>query len=94
MLHCYEGHDVHELYSKLDFRCDCGNSKMPLACHIDGSMPPEPSHTTITNAKVNTNTQKTATALDNNKVVFEGKANSNDQNVYNMTYYDIYCICK
>lgn len=34
MLHCHEGHDVHELYSKLDFRCDCGNSRMPLACSI------------------------------------------------------------
>lgn len=38
MLHCHEGHDVHELYSKLDFKCDCGNSKMPMACQIDGSM--------------------------------------------------------
>lgn len=89
MLHCHEGHDVHELYSKLDFRCDCGNSKMPLACHIDGSMPPEITHIN-TKEKVNVNTEKTATAV----VEFEGKANSNDQNFYNMTYYDIYCICK
>lgn len=40
MLHCHEGHDVYELYSKLDFRCDCGNSRMPFSCHIDGSMGP------------------------------------------------------
>ena len=37
MIHCHEGHEVHELYSKLDFRCDCGNGKFPYACKIDGS---------------------------------------------------------
>ena len=37
MLHCHEGHDVHELYSKLDFRCDCGNGRFPCSCQIDGS---------------------------------------------------------
>ena len=41
MLHCHEGHVVHELYSKLDFRCDCGNGRFPLSCQIDGSMPQE-----------------------------------------------------
>ena len=40
MIHCHEGHEVYELYSKLDFRCDCGNSRMPFSCHIDGSMGP------------------------------------------------------
>lgn len=40
MLHCHEGHDVHELYNKLDFRCDCGNDRMPLSCHLDGSLSP------------------------------------------------------
>ena len=34
MYHCHEGHDVIELYSKLDFRCDCGNGRMPLACKL------------------------------------------------------------
>lgn len=29
MVQCHDGHDVNELYSKLDFRCDCGNSKLP-----------------------------------------------------------------
>jgi len=35
MLHCHDGHEVHELYSKLDFRCDCGNSRMPFACQFE-----------------------------------------------------------
>ena len=39
MMHCHDGHEVHELYSKLDFRCDCGNSKMPYSCHIDSDLP-------------------------------------------------------
>ncbi|KAL8594392.1 hypothetical protein ACOMHN_032979 [Nucella lapillus] len=25
--HCHEGHDLYELYTKRQFRCDCGNSK-------------------------------------------------------------------
>ncbi|CAH0559920.1 unnamed protein product [Brassicogethes aeneus] len=27
--HCHEGHDLVELYTKRNFRCDCGNSKFP-----------------------------------------------------------------
>ena len=34
MYNCHEGHDVIELYSKLDFRCDCGNGRMPQACKL------------------------------------------------------------
>ncbi|TNV74377.1 hypothetical protein FGO68_gene5425 [Halteria grandinella] len=34
MVHCHEGHDVIELYSKLEFRCDCGNGRMPQACKL------------------------------------------------------------
>lgn len=34
MYHCHEGHDVIELYSRLNFRCDCGNGRMPLACKL------------------------------------------------------------
>ena len=34
MLECHDGHDVNELYSKLDFRCDCGNSKLPNQCSL------------------------------------------------------------
>jgi len=26
---CHDGHDLVELYTKRDFRCDCGNSKFP-----------------------------------------------------------------
>ncbi len=26
-LHCHEGHELYELYTKRLFRCDCGNSK-------------------------------------------------------------------
>ena len=32
MLCCHETHDVNELYSKMNFRCDCGNSHMPESC--------------------------------------------------------------
>jgi len=35
MLHCHEGHDIYELYGKVDFRCDCGNSRMPFSCKLD-----------------------------------------------------------
>jgi E3 ubiquitin-protein ligase UBR7 len=34
-LHCHEGHDLYELYTKRHFRCDCGNSKFPdLTCEL------------------------------------------------------------
>ena len=26
-LHCHDGHQLYELYTKRDFRCDCGNSR-------------------------------------------------------------------
>lgn len=26
---CHEGHDLYELYTKRNFRCDCGNSRFP-----------------------------------------------------------------
>lgn len=68
MLHCHDGHEVHELYSKLDFRCDCGTGRTPMACQIDGSMQEPPT--------------------------FEGKPHANSENVYNQTFYDIYCVCK
>lgn len=28
-LHCHEGHKLYELYTKRNFRCDCGNDKFP-----------------------------------------------------------------
>lgn len=28
---CHEGHDLYELYTKRNFRCDCGNSRFPPA---------------------------------------------------------------
>uniref|UniRef100_UPI00358E95B2 putative E3 ubiquitin-protein ligase UBR7 n=1 Tax=Myxine glutinosa TaxID=7769 RepID=UPI00358E95B2 len=32
---CHEGHDLHELYTKRNFRCDCGNSKFPdMTCKL------------------------------------------------------------
>lgn len=34
MLVCHEGHEVNELYCKLDFRCDCGNSRLPKSCEL------------------------------------------------------------
>nr|CAD7455144.1 unnamed protein product [Timema tahoe] len=29
--HCHEGHDLVELYTKRNFRCDCGNSKFRIS---------------------------------------------------------------
>lgn len=26
-LHCHDGHELHELYTKRNFRCECGNDK-------------------------------------------------------------------
>jgi E3 ubiquitin-protein ligase UBR7 len=34
MLSCHEGHEVIELYSRLDFKCDCGNGRMPFSCSL------------------------------------------------------------
>lgn len=34
MLHCHSSHDVIELYSRVDFRCDCGNGTMPFSCEL------------------------------------------------------------
>ncbi|WAR18413.1 UBR7-like protein [Mya arenaria] len=32
---CHEGHELYELYTKRNFRCDCGNSKFPeLTCKL------------------------------------------------------------
>ena len=32
--HCHENCDLVELYTKRDFRCDCGNSKMSNECTL------------------------------------------------------------
>ncbi|XP_072032460.1 putative E3 ubiquitin-protein ligase UBR7 [Amphiura filiformis] len=33
---CHEGHELFELYTKRNFRCDCGNSKFPnLTCKLE-----------------------------------------------------------
>lgn len=33
-LHCHNGHDLVELYTKRNFRCDCGNSKFETRCTL------------------------------------------------------------
>nr|CAB3267474.1 putative E3 ubiquitin-protein ligase UBR7 [Phallusia mammillata] len=34
-LQCHKDHDLYELYTKRNFRCDCGNSKFPnLTCEL------------------------------------------------------------
>lgn len=34
--HCHDGHDLVELYTKRNFRCDCGNSKFPgFKCNLN-----------------------------------------------------------
>ncbi|XP_047466875.1 putative E3 ubiquitin-protein ligase UBR7 [Mugil cephalus] len=33
---CHDGHDIFELYTKRNFRCDCGNSKFPdFQCQLN-----------------------------------------------------------
>lgn len=33
---CHDGHNVYELYTKRNFRCDCGNDKFPnFQCQLD-----------------------------------------------------------
>lgn len=34
MLHCHQSHEVAELYARVDFRCDCGNGRMPFSCSL------------------------------------------------------------
>ncbi|GAB1602899.1 putative E3 ubiquitin-protein ligase UBR7 [Argonauta hians] len=31
---CHEGHELFELYTKRNFRCDCGNKKFPNRCKL------------------------------------------------------------
>ncbi|KAI0209019.1 putative E3 ubiquitin-protein ligase UBR7 [Lamellibrachia satsuma] len=39
---CHEGHQLHELYTKRNMRCDCGNSKFPnLTCKLCPDKVPE-----------------------------------------------------
>ncbi|XP_047003014.1 putative E3 ubiquitin-protein ligase UBR7 isoform X1 [Schistocerca americana] len=33
--HCHEGHELVELYTKRNFRCDCGNSRFPRKCNLE-----------------------------------------------------------
>ena len=39
--HCHEGHELVELYTKRQFRCDCGNSKMDNECKLANDKRPE-----------------------------------------------------
>lgn len=34
MINCHTDHEIYELYTKVDFRCDCGNSQMPFSCSL------------------------------------------------------------
>ncbi|KAG8236040.1 hypothetical protein J437_LFUL015418, partial [Ladona fulva] len=38
--HCHEGHDLVELYTKRNFRCDCGNSNYPTKCTLQQEKDP------------------------------------------------------
>ena len=33
-LECHNGHDLYELYTKRNFRCDCGNEKFSMKCKL------------------------------------------------------------
>jgi len=35
MQNCHEDHDIVELDTKIDFRCDCGNGNMPNTCSLN-----------------------------------------------------------
>jgi len=35
--HCHEGHILVELYTKRDFRCDCGTLRLPSKCKLGGT---------------------------------------------------------
>lgn len=36
--HCHDGHELVELYTKRNFRCDCGNSKFPeFKCNLNNN---------------------------------------------------------
>jgi E3 ubiquitin-protein ligase UBR7 len=32
---CHEGHELVELYTKRNFKCDCGNSKFEQKCQLE-----------------------------------------------------------
>jgi len=34
--HCHEGHSLVELYTKRQFRCDCGTNRLPGGCKLRG----------------------------------------------------------
>ena len=34
VVNCHDGHEIHELYNKIDFRCDCGNGRMANCCQL------------------------------------------------------------
>ena len=38
---CHQDHYVHELYHKFNFRCDCGNSRMPMPCQLESEEAPK-----------------------------------------------------
>jgi len=38
--HCHEDHDLVELYTKRNFRCDCGNSKLDNECKLANDKAP------------------------------------------------------
>ena len=38
--HCHEDHELVELYTKRNFRCDCGNSKLDNECKLANDKAP------------------------------------------------------
>ena len=88
MMHCHEGHEVHELYSKLDFRCDCGNSRMPWGCQIDAE------NLAIKEQQIAKLDNKEQGNVDNRQLEPCEKDYTNPDNRYSETFFDIYCHCK
>ena len=40
-LECHNGHDLYELYTKRNFRCDCGNEKFSMKCKLESEKDPD-----------------------------------------------------
>ena len=39
--HCHEDHELVELYTKRNFRCDCGNAKLDNECKLANDKTPQ-----------------------------------------------------
>ena len=77
-LHCHEGHQLYELYTKRDFRCDCGNSKFPsFTCTLD----PVSQTSVVCDSSLSLS------------LSVQSKDPLNPKNKYNHNFRGLYCTC-